>query len=58
MGTPVFPNYNTSWHFDDKVGQKYFLEAIDAPLVPSHIFYSKKEALEWIKNAKSQKYLN
>lgn len=55
MGTPVFPNYSTSWHFDDKVGQKYFLEAIDAPLVPSHIFYSKKEALEWIKNAEFPK---
>lgn len=47
-GMKVFPNFNTTWHFDDKVGQKYLLEAIEAPLVPSYVFYTKKEALEWI----------
>lgn len=47
-GMKVFPNFNTNWHFDDKVGQKYLLEAIGAPLVPSYVFYTKKEALEWI----------
>lgn len=47
-GMKVFPNFNTNWHFDDKVGQKYLLEAIAAPLVPSYVFYTKKEALEWI----------
>ncbi len=46
-GIKVFPNSNTCWHFNDKVGQKYLLEAIDAPLVPSYVFYSKKEALDW-----------
>jgi hypothetical protein len=35
------------WHFDDKAGQKYLLEAIEAPLVPSYVFYTKKEALAW-----------
>jgi glutathione synthase/RimK-type ligase-like ATP-grasp enzyme len=44
----VFPDVNTAWHFDDKVGQKYLLEAINAPLVPSHVFYSKSDALNWI----------
>lgn len=47
-GKKVFPNFNTGWHFDDKVGQKYLLESIDVPLVPSYVFYTKKEALEWI----------
>lgn len=47
-GKKVFPNFNTGWHFDDKVGQKYLLEAIGAPLVPSYVFYTKKEALDWI----------
>lgn len=50
MGLQVFPNYKTVWHFDDKVGQKYLLEAIDAPLVPSYVFYTKKEALDWVNN--------
>ena len=46
-GIKVFPNFHTGWHFDDKVAQKYLLEAIDAPLVPSYVFYDKKEALNW-----------
>jgi len=47
-GLKVFPNFHTTWHFDDKVGQKYLLEAIGAPLVPSYVFYDKKEAIEWV----------
>lgn len=49
-GVKVFPDFKTGWHFDDKVAQKYLLEAIDAPLVPSYIFYDKSEALNWLKN--------
>jgi len=49
-GKKVFPDFNTAWHFDDKVGQKYLLEAINAPLVPSYVFYDRREALEWINN--------
>ena len=48
-GKKVFPDYNTVWHFDDKVGQKYLLEAIGAPLVPTWVFYSKEDALAWLK---------
>jgi glutathione synthase/RimK-type ligase-like ATP-grasp enzyme len=51
MGKKIFPDFNTSWHFDDKVGQKYLLEAAGAPLVPSYVFYEKREALEWIHNS-------
>lgn len=47
-GMRVFPDFNTTWHFDDKVAQKYLLEAVNAPLVPSYVFYSKKDALKWI----------
>ncbi len=47
-GIRVFPDFNTAWHFDDKVGQKYLLEAIGAPLVPSYMFFTKEEALKWI----------
>ena len=45
---PVYPNSNTSWHFDDKLGQKYLLEAIDAPMVNSYAFYDKDSSLKWI----------
>lgn len=47
-GKKVFPDFYTSWHFDDKVGQKYLLEAIDAPHVRTYIFYDKDKAKEWI----------
>ena len=50
-GKKVFPNYRTSWHFDDKVGQKYLLESVSAPLVPSYVFYSEKDALMWVSQA-------
>lgn len=49
MGKKVFPDSKTCWHYDDKVGQKYLLESIGAPLVPSYVFYDRKEALEWAK---------
>ena len=48
MGLTVFPNTCTCWHFDDKVAQKYLLEAIGAPLVPTYVFYNLDEALHWL----------
>jgi len=48
MGKIVFPNFKTSYFYDNKVGQKYLLESIDAPCIPSYVFYTKKDALEWI----------
>ena len=49
-GIRCFPNAHTTWHFDDKVGQKYLLESVGAPLVPSYVFYTKKDALEWVRH--------
>lgn len=46
-GVLVFPDSATSWHYDDKLGQKYLLEAVGAPLVPSYAFYDSKPALTW-----------
>jgi len=28
LGIAVFPSINTCWHYDDKIAQKYLLEAI------------------------------
>lgn len=46
-GFKVFPNFETNWHFDDKVGQKYLLERVGANVVPSYVFYDKQDALFW-----------
>jgi len=54
-GRSVFPNFNSAWHFDDKLGQKYLLELIGAPLVPTHVFFSKTDALKWIQSAEFPK---
>ncbi len=55
MGIKVYPSFNTCWHYDDKVGQKYLLEAINAPLVSSYTFYDEDEALDWIDNTEYPK---
>lgn len=49
-GLSVFPDFNSAWHFDDKLGQKYLLELINAPLVSTWIFYDQQEALDWVKS--------
>ncbi len=46
-GIKVFPDVNTSWHYDDKIGQKYLLESINAPMVKTYVFYTKEDALKW-----------
>jgi glutathione synthase/RimK-type ligase-like ATP-grasp enzyme len=48
MGKIVFPNFKTSYFYDNKIGQKYLLESIDAPIIPSYVFYTKNDALKWI----------
>jgi hypothetical protein len=48
-GKKVFPDYFSTWHFDDKLGQKYLFEATQIPHVPTHAFFDEKEALQWAK---------
>ena len=48
IGKKVFPNIHTNWHFDDKIGEMYLLQAVGAPLVPSYVFYSKHAAYQWV----------
>lgn len=51
MGLWVFPNLATCEHYDDKIGQKYLLEAIGAELAPAFVFYDEADALDWIDRA-------
>jgi hypothetical protein len=50
-GCVVFPNMKTCWHYDDKVAQKYLLDAIEAPLIPTWVFLDRDEAMKWIGEA-------
>lgn len=47
-GKKVFPDFHTCWHFDDKMGQKYLLEAVGAPMIPSYAFFDKQDAMKWV----------
>ena len=51
MGLSVFPDHNTAWHFDDKIAQMYALQAVDAPIPKSWVFYRLEECLEWLEHA-------
>jgi glutathione synthase/RimK-type ligase-like ATP-grasp enzyme len=51
LGLLVFPNTSTCWHYDDKIAQKYLLESVGAPLVPTYVFYDLEEAHRWIGGA-------
>lgn len=48
MGKKVYPNSDTCWMFDDKISEKYLLEAADAPYIESKVFFDKKKALAWM----------
>jgi hypothetical protein len=47
---PVFPGWNLSWHFDDKIKGFYLLKAYEFPVINTSIFYNKTKAKIWIKN--------
>jgi len=51
IGQIVYPNTATCWSFDDKVAQKYILEAVGAPLVPSYVFFDQDSAMNWVDRA-------
>lgn len=57
-GKQAFPDFNTAWHFEDKIGQKYLLEAIGASLVSSYVFYSFKKRLNGRIMPLSKKFSN
>jgi hypothetical protein len=50
-GLLVFPTVESSWHYDDKIAQKYLLEAIGAPLIPTWLFLDPQQAQNWIARA-------
>jgi glutathione synthase/RimK-type ligase-like ATP-grasp enzyme len=51
LNIKTFPNFQTRWHFDDKIAQKYLLESINAPLVESFAFFDNSSAKKFIENA-------
>lgn len=50
MGLEVFPDFNTAWHFDDKIAETYLLQTVNAPLPKSWVFYIEDACIEWLLN--------
>ena len=46
-----FPNWDTCWHFDDKIKEYYLLKSMGFPVIDSWIFWEKESAQEWAENA-------
>lgn len=47
MGLEVCPNFNTNWHFDDKLAQKYLFEALELPVAKAWAFFDRNKALDF-----------
>jgi hypothetical protein len=47
----VFPTWKTIWHFDDKIAQNYLLQLADIPIPRTWVFWHRKQALEFCRNA-------
>ncbi|MFM9817507.1 UNVERIFIED_CONTAM: hypothetical protein K0B97_06180 [Spiribacter pallidus] len=49
--TVVFPDFQTAWHFDNKLSQKYLFEALDIPTPRTEAFFDRETALAWAATA-------
>ncbi len=47
-GIKCYPNFNTGWHYDDKVKQYLLLRNIGFPMVKSWVFWERDAALEFV----------
>jgi len=49
LGLSVFPDFETSWHFDDKVAEIHLLQSVRAPLPRFWIFYDLEDCEAWLR---------
>jgi hypothetical protein len=47
-----FPDYHTSWHYDNKMAQNYLLKANEFPMIETTVFWDKEKAKQYFENAK------
>jgi hypothetical protein len=48
---PVYPDQSTCWHYDDKIAQRYLLEAVEVPMPKTWVWFDKAAALLWAEGA-------
>jgi glutathione synthase/RimK-type ligase-like ATP-grasp enzyme len=47
LGLVVYPDQNTCWHYDDKIAQRYLLDAAKIPIPNTWVWYERDSAKEW-----------
>jgi hypothetical protein len=47
----VFPDYNTCWHYDDKIAQFYIFRALNVTTPRTWVFWDREPAREWARAA-------
>jgi glutathione synthase/RimK-type ligase-like ATP-grasp enzyme len=51
LGLAVYPDWNTCWHYDDKIAQRYLLEAAGLPLPRTWVWFDAAAAGRWARTA-------
>lgn len=51
LGLAVFPDFPTSWHYDEKISQHYLLDAVEVPKIKSWVFWDYEEAESFLRSA-------
>jgi glutathione synthase/RimK-type ligase-like ATP-grasp enzyme len=49
---PVFPNWRTHWHLEDKIAQTYLLQSLGIPMPETAIFWDRETAERYLSNAR------
>jgi glutathione synthase/RimK-type ligase-like ATP-grasp enzyme len=51
LGIPVFPSFETAWHFEDKIAQSYLMQAAGVPTPATWVFWDRTAALDFCRSA-------
>jgi hypothetical protein len=51
MGLAVYPDQRTCWHFDDKIAQRFLLEAAGIPTPRTWVWFDREQAEEFARGA-------
>ncbi len=51
MGLPVFPSQASSWHFEDKIAQRYLLDAAGLPTPRTWVWWNANDARAFVDRA-------
>ncbi len=51
LDVPCFPDWNTAWHYDEKLAMTMLLQAKGYPFAKSWLFWDEASALDWAQQA-------